>query len=58
MVSPWTKKGTVKEEEDNIYDDDNNWPKKDLKTAAKGKERKGKVKVSQVLHCPPPQCLI
>ena len=22
MVSPWTKKGTVKEEEDNIYDDD------------------------------------
>ena len=30
-------------EEDNIYEnDDNNWPNKDLRTAAKGKERKGK----------------
>ena len=29
-------------EEDNIYEyDDNNWPNKDLRTAAKGKERKG-----------------
>ena len=37
------KVGRWKMEEDNIYEyDDNNWPNKDLRTAAKGKERKGK----------------
>ena len=40
-------------EEDNIYEyDDNNWPNKDLRTAAKGKERKGKVKALRVLLSP------